>query len=204
MAISLANRGRKHNLSIEQRLVRAENMKLLRQSIAWKDGIEKVYASRRGVSRNPEHIAKMVATRKARGNYAAKPHVVALIGAISRTRTRTPEERAKIASALTGRKRDPRIGKKAGATRIARRTTPYPEKRQRDPRYKVWRDAVLQRDDYMCKRCSLRDKQNHAHHIREWKDFPELRYEIDNAITLCNGCHTKTHHELRRRERAKI
>lgn len=166
--------------------------------------LQSVQAKKKGVPRNPEHIARMVATRKLRGNYIVPDHVRKAVGQASRNRKRTDEEKAKIAQALRGRKRDPAIGKKAGATRRANRTTPYPERRQRDPRYKPWREAVLRRDDYKCKRCGFFDIGNHAHHLLEWKEFPALRYDVDNAITLCTSCHAKVHHELRRDNRGKI
>lgn len=31
-----------------------------------------------------------------------------------------------------------------------------------------------------------------AHHIRKWEDYPELRYEVSNGITLCRKCHKLT------------
>lgn len=163
-----------------------------------------VQEKKKGVPRNPDHIAKMVATRKLRENYKNSEKTREAIGLASRNRKRTEAEKEKIAAALRGRVRDPEIGRKASATRLANRTKPYPEKRQKDPRYKPWRDAVLRRDDYKCKRCGFRDEGNHAHHLLEWKEFPALRYDVNNAITLCVSCHAKTHHELRRAERGKV
>jgi len=34
-----------------------------------------------------------------------------------------------------------------------------------------------------------RRKSLNAHHIQRWADQPFLRYEPDNGITLCWGCH---------------
>jgi hypothetical protein len=31
-----------------------------------------------------------------------------------------------------------------------------------------------------------------AHHILRWKDYPELRYDINNGITLCHFHHPRT------------
>lgn len=30
-----------------------------------------------------------------------------------------------------------------------------------------------------------------AHHILNWMDYPELRYEINNGITLCHAHHPR-------------
>ncbi len=199
--ISLANRGRRASDATRQRLRDAMKARVI--SPKHRASLRLAAERKRGIPRNPETIAKMVATNRARVNYVARPHVVKLIGDISRNRKRTEQEKEKIAAALRGRKRDPEIARKASETKRARRTAPYPEKRQKDPRYHPWRRAVLSRDGYACKRCGHQSKSNHAHHLQEWSIAPELRYEVANAVTLCNGCHTRTHHEERRKQRAK-
>ena len=59
-----------------------------------------------------------------------------------------------------------------------------------DPQYKKWRKLVYQRDKYQCQwpGCSLKNKLN-AHHIKKWSDYPGLRFNIDNGITLCRDHH---------------
>jgi len=57
--------------------------------------------------------------------------------------------------------------------------------------YKSWRSSVLKRDDKTCQECNS-TKNLEAHHIKSWKNFPELRYNIDNGIILCSECHYKT------------
>jgi 5-methylcytosine-specific restriction endonuclease McrA len=61
--------------------------------------------------------------------------------------------------------------------------------------YKNWRQSVYQRDGYKCVQCGSKDKLN-AHHIKSWKDYPALRYDIDNGITLCEKCHIKLHQQI--------
>lgn len=60
--------------------------------------------------------------------------------------------------------------------------------------YKDWRLAVYQRDNYKCVKCGSKERIN-AHHIRSWKYYPELRYDVDNGVTLCEKCHIALHQQ---------
>jgi len=59
------------------------------------------------------------------------------------------------------------------------------------PEYKAWRLAVYERDHWTCQDCGKHcgRKDIVAHHIKSFKDYPELRYEVSNGITLCRKCH---------------
>ncbi|MBW1931458.1 MAG: HNH endonuclease [Deltaproteobacteria bacterium] len=59
--------------------------------------------------------------------------------------------------------------------------------------YINWRIAIFERDGYKCQICSQVGGDLNAHHIKSWKDFPELRLDVDNGITLCVECHKKVH-----------
>lgn len=54
--------------------------------------------------------------------------------------------------------------------------------------YIEWRRSILDRDGRQCVECGSTDNLE-AHHIRTWKDYPELRFVVDNGVTLCVGCH---------------
>jgi len=57
--------------------------------------------------------------------------------------------------------------------------------------YKLWRTAVLERDKYKCVFCgSIINLE--VDHIKPFRDYPELRFAIDNGRTLCRSCHKKT------------
>ena len=60
------------------------------------------------------------------------------------------------------------------------------------PKYRSWRKQVLSRDNYICQHCGS-NKELHAHHIIEWAKSKELRYDINNGLTLCRNCHEKHH-----------
>lgn len=57
----------------------------------------------------------------------------------------------------------------------------------------AWSAMVKERDK-KCTRCgSVYDL--HAHHIKQYKSNPELKYCVDNGLTLCGNCH-RNHHAI--------
>lgn len=62
--------------------------------------------------------------------------------------------------------------------------------------YRKWTLAVFNRDKATCQCCGAAEIELHAHHIRPYKDFPDLRFEIANGITLCFKCHWALHAAL--------
>jgi len=68
--------------------------------------------------------------------------------------------------------------------------------RRYDERYKDWREAVLRRFDYECNRCDNTTRL-HAHHVKSWDEYPELRYSVYNGECVCRKCHEKIHPFMR-------
>lgn len=67
--------------------------------------------------------------------------------------------------------------------------------------YITWRKSVFSKDSYTCQCCGDKNGNGHtvklcAHHIKNWKDYPEYRYDVDNGITLCEHCHNLFHSEF--------
>lgn len=61
-----------------------------------------------------------------------------------------------------------------------------------EPGYHKWRERCLKRDNHTCQHCgSVKDLC--VHHIKSYKDFPNLRLKTSNGITLCKECHKKEH-----------
>jgi len=49
---------------------------------------------------------------------------------------------------------------------------------------KLWREAVFKRDNWICQKTKEKGNKLHAHHIKNFAQFPELRFTLDNGITL--------------------
>jgi hypothetical protein len=59
--------------------------------------------------------------------------------------------------------------------------------------YREWRKKILVRDGFVCQICQVVGGKLNVHHIKDWKNFKNLRYKIDNGITLCVACHKSMH-----------
>lgn len=72
-------------------------------------------------------------------------------------------------------------------------------KDRRSSAYNFWRQQVWLRDNLKCKIANLDCKGRiEAHHILSYTDFPELRYQINNGITLCHAHHPRKRAEEKR------
>ncbi|KKN11572.1 hypothetical protein LCGC14_1025220 [marine sediment metagenome] len=60
--------------------------------------------------------------------------------------------------------------------------------------YKRWRYDVYLRDKFTCQKCGD-DKGGNlvAHHIKPFADYPELRFDVENGLTICSSCHENIH-----------
>lgn len=68
-----------------------------------------------------------------------------------------------------------------------------------NPEYKQWRMKVYIRDNYKCKINNLDcHGRLEAHHILGFTDHPDLRYDVNNGITLCHVHHPRVRIEEKR------
>lgn len=66
--------------------------------------------------------------------------------------------------------------------------------------YREWREAVFARDNWTCQDCGERGAYLHPHHVFEFAEFKEHRFEVWNGASLCVPCHAKYHSSLQHRE----
>lgn len=58
--------------------------------------------------------------------------------------------------------------------------------------YLDFKKRVLKRDKYLCQICGSKNKL-HVHHIKPFSQYPDLKFDVNNGITLCEKCHRKVH-----------
>ena len=59
--------------------------------------------------------------------------------------------------------------------------------------YRLWREAVFARDNWTCQKYGIKGGNLVAHHIQNFSKFPEIRFAIDNGITLSKKAHQEFH-----------
>lgn len=101
-----------------------------------------------------------------------------------------PENVKKISGNNSPTKR-PEVRKKnsdAQKARIGKNASRYVDGRH--IKLRQWRAAVFKRDNYTCQKCNSADNLL-AHHILKKEEYPEIKYLVENGITLCQTCHNK-------------
>lgn len=58
---------------------------------------------------------------------------------------------------------------------------------------KLWIQSVFARDGYVCQKTGVKGGKLAAHHILNFAQYPELRFAIDNGITLSEKSHKEFH-----------
>ena len=59
--------------------------------------------------------------------------------------------------------------------------------------FRLWREAVFARDNYTCQKTKIKGGELHPHHIKNFAQYLELRFAIDNGITLSEKAHVQFH-----------
>ena len=71
--------------------------------------------------------------------------------------------------------------------------TPESTKIRNSIEFSLWRESVFARDNWTCQKSKIKGCKLHAHHIKNFSQHPELRFAIDNGITLSKDEHYKFH-----------
>ncbi|MFA6925182.1 MAG: HNH endonuclease [Bacteroidales bacterium] len=109
----------------------------------------------------------------------------------------TEESKTKMSVKKIGRKHTEKAKRKMSIAQSLRRSKePRKERKRyvhtRDKKYLQWRSNIFQRDNWTCRTCGITGCYLEVHHIKSWAKYPELRYDVENGITLCKECHKLT------------
>lgn len=71
--------------------------------------------------------------------------------------------------------------------------TPQNQIARTSNKYRLWRNEIYKKDWYTCQCCGNSKKINkQAHHLYNFSNNEDLRYDVDNGILLCDKCHYST------------
>ena len=169
--------------------------------------------SRRGVSPSPDHRRKLSIARIGqpgpwRGKTIPAPARLKM-SAAKKGRPLTPEHRSNIAAAQRGKPHPSIHHPQTPETRLKKSMaqrghlgsnwqggkSAENDRARASAQYAEWRGSIFRRDGFRCRCCGAK-KPLHAHHIKPFATFPELRFEVDNGVTFCQTCHDVVHHRV--------
>jgi hypothetical protein len=72
--------------------------------------------------------------------------------------------------------------------------TPINQKLRHSIEYENWGKSIYKKDNYVCQCCGIKGVGIlNAHHLYSWDEHPDLRFDINNGVTLCKHCHGVFH-----------
>lgn len=81
--------------------------------------------------------------------------------------------------------------------------TPKDKKIRKGIEYRLWRESVFARDNWTCQKYGTRGRNLHPHHIKNFAQYPKLRFAIDNGITLSEKAHKEFHKKYGKKNNTK-
>ena len=129
-----------------------------------------------------------------------RPEVAIFLGMAQKGKSLSEKHKMKLSRALKGRKMTLETRKKMSLARRGAGSSNWKggisnkNKRIRAGMdFSIWRNGVFKRDDYTCRKCKTRGTTLHPHHIFSFAQYEDLRFEVANGITFCEGCHLIFH-----------
>lgn len=120
----------------------------------------------------------------------------------AQTGRRHPEEvKEKIRKGNKGKRRSEETRKKLSGkngSNYKGGITPKNVKIRGSIEFRLWRESVFARDNWTCQKCKIKGNYLHSHHIKNFAQYPELRFAINNGIALCKDCHMDFHNKYGR------
>lgn len=67
----------------------------------------------------------------------------------------------------------------------------------------LWREAIFARDGWTCQKYQIEGGRLQIHHIKNFAQYPKLRFAIDNGITLSREAHKEFHKRYGKKNNTK-
>lgn len=176
-------KGHKHSPEMLAKIV-AKNTGKKRSKPSWQRGLTK---------ETDERVARMAAAKTGK-KYGPRPHRRGISVSVA-----TEIKKGEHLSKATEFKKGAFIREKNPSWRGG--VTTKNDFVRKSCEYKEWRTKVYQRDGFACQDCGVHCEPKNiiAHHLKEFADYPELRFDVDNGLTLCRTCHFNRHHHKEKR-----
>ena len=147
----------------------------------WKEKLSKSLKDRK---LSEEHKRKIGFIRKGRKHSEESKKKIGFANSISLKDRKIPLEiRKKISNSTKGENHHNWQGGK----------TPEYRKIRMSIEFRLWREVVFARDNWTCQKTGIKGGKLHPHHIQNFAQYPELRFAIDNGITLSKEAHKEFH-----------
>lgn len=80
----------------------------------------------------------------------------------------------------------------------------YPIGYRSSSKDRKWKKEVHKRDNDTCVCCGKENlSPKYAHHLYSHHSHKELRYDVDNGVTLCKECHLDFHRKYGNKDNTK-
>lgn len=154
--------------------------------------IKKVVEKNRGKKRTEEtrQLMSLNSARFWKGKKQTKEHIENS-AKTRRGKPRLEETKQKISIIKKGKPHYNQRGENAYTWKGG--ITPENVKIRNSIEYKLFIDSVFARDGYTCQKYGIKGVKLNVHHILNFSEHSELRFAIDNGITLSEKAHKEFH-----------
>jgi len=125
------------------------------------------------------------------------------IGDKNRGRVRTIETRKKMSTTRKGLGIKPPVNYGDRNINWKGGITPENVKIRNSIENDLWRNSVFARDNYTCQKYGTKGGKLVAHHVKNFSEYPELRFVISNGITLSKEAHDEFHKKYGKRNNTR-